>query len=245
MTTLVIDPRFCGPVDSGHGGYSSGVLAAFVDGPAAVRLWSPPPLGRPLDVVESPQGSVELRDPRAASDASPIAVASPRPALALDVPPPPTRAEAAAASARFMWHDRHPFPFCFACGTSRHPDEAWCIAAGSTGDGTTVASPAACPPDLVAADGIVPDEQVWAALDCITAHPLPLAGASLDPPWLLGTYAVDVFGEVRADADLVVMGWALRLDGRKFHSAGALVADGEVLAVSQATWIQMRASPTS
>ena len=35
---VTIDPRFNGPPDSGHGGYVSGVVAGFLQGPARVRL---------------------------------------------------------------------------------------------------------------------------------------------------------------------------------------------------------------
>lgn len=245
MASVVIDPRFCGPVRSGHGGYSSGALAAFVDGPASVRLTSPPPLGRGLDVVVAADGSAQLRDPEALPHDPPIAVATPRGPFAVEVPTPPTYNEAAEASGRFMWKGRHPFPYCFACGTARHPHDAWCIAAGPTRDRTVVAAPATCPPDLVAADGTIPAVQVWAALDCITSHPLPLVGGSLDPPWLLGTYGVDIVAPVPADAELVAMGWPIELQGRKFHSAGALVVDGRVVAVSRATWVQLRSNPSS
>jgi acyl-CoA thioesterase FadM len=84
---------------------------------------------------------------------------------------------------------------------------------------------------------------VWAALDCVTAHPLPLAGATLDPPWVLGRLAGDVLARVRADDDLVVMAWPDELDGRKFHSEGALYANGKPVAVAAATWVQLRERP--
>jgi hypothetical protein len=43
--TLRIDRRFCGPPESGNGGYVCGRLARFVDGEATVvRLHVPPPL---------------------------------------------------------------------------------------------------------------------------------------------------------------------------------------------------------
>lgn len=245
MTTVTIDTRFCGPRRSGHGGYSSGLVASFVEGPATVRLLAPPPLAKPLDVVRTDDGTVELRDPDAADPAAPLLVASPRPAFGIEVPRLVSPAEAAVASRRFMWGDRHPFPHCFACGTARRPGDAWRIAAGPTDDEMVVAAPAVCPPDLVAADGTVPEIQVWAALDCVTSHPLPLAGASLRPPWLLGTFGVDVVAPVRADADLVAIGWALELDGRKFHSAGALLAEGRVVAVSRAVWVQLRETPAT
>jgi hypothetical protein len=235
---VTIDPRFCGPPTSGHGGYTSGRLAAELttDGPVEVRMMRPIPLGEELPVAPSDDGSddvIELRD--ASGDV--LATArrhsidvTPLPAVSLDA--------AAAAEDRFIWRHQHPFPTCFACGTDRAPGDAWRIFGGVTDDGAAVASAAVCPPDLVEG-GRVPPVQVWAALDCITAAALSVRGAPLQPPWLLGTYAVEVLDEVPA-GDLVVMAWPLALDGRKFRAAGALYADGRAVAVATATWIQLR-----
>jgi hypothetical protein len=59
---LVIDPRFCGPPDSGNGGYVCGLLAAAAGGAVAVRLKRPPPLGVPLDLTEA-DGVVTAGEP--------------------------------------------------------------------------------------------------------------------------------------------------------------------------------------
>ena len=48
--SITIHRRFRGPPDSGNGGYSCALLGRFIDGPAAVRLSVPPPLGVPLEV---------------------------------------------------------------------------------------------------------------------------------------------------------------------------------------------------
>jgi len=47
MTTdhVTIERRFCGPPESGNGGYSCGLLAAHVGGPAEVTLRRSPPRG--------------------------------------------------------------------------------------------------------------------------------------------------------------------------------------------------------
>ena len=60
--TVTIASRFNGPADSGNGGYSCGLLAAFIDGPARVRLHAPPPLDTPLAVVRHADGRVDMRD---------------------------------------------------------------------------------------------------------------------------------------------------------------------------------------
>src|ERR671916_528016 len=127
--TVVIDPRFNGPPDSGHGGYSAGCAAAQLDAPAVeVTLRRPPPLAVPLDVVRTDAG-VELRH---ADDL----VAEARPvALGVAGPPPVAAGQAAAASERFAWADDHPFPSCFGCGPDRAPGDALCLATGAVGAG--------------------------------------------------------------------------------------------------------------
>ena len=51
--TILVEQRFNGPPDSGHGGYVAGYLAEKIEGPARVRLLKPPPLETPLAVVET------------------------------------------------------------------------------------------------------------------------------------------------------------------------------------------------
>jgi hypothetical protein len=43
--SLNVARRFCGPPDSGNGGYVCGFIAGFVEGAAEVTLRLPPPLG--------------------------------------------------------------------------------------------------------------------------------------------------------------------------------------------------------
>jgi hypothetical protein len=174
-----------------------------------------------------------------------VAEAAPRSPLVVTPPPAVSVGEAAECEAGFPWRHDHPFPTCFACGTGRARGDGWRIFAGPTGDRRAVAARAVCPPDLVDADGQVPAEQVWAALDCVTSHPLPLAGATLRPPWVLGRFAVDVIAPVPAASDLVVMAWPRDLDGRKFRSHGALYAAGRPVAVAEETWVQLREAPAA
>ena len=60
--SLVIASRFCGPPDSGNGGYVCGLIAGYLDGPAEVTLRKPPPLETPLTVERDGDGSVRVRD---------------------------------------------------------------------------------------------------------------------------------------------------------------------------------------
>ena len=58
-TTITIPRRFCGPPDSGNGGYVCGRLASFIDGPAVVRLKVPTPLDEEMEVRPA-DGGVDL-----------------------------------------------------------------------------------------------------------------------------------------------------------------------------------------
>jgi hypothetical protein len=58
--SLVIMSRFCGPPDSGNGGYVCGLIAGYLDGPAEVTLRKPPPLETPLNLEPDGDGSVRV-----------------------------------------------------------------------------------------------------------------------------------------------------------------------------------------
>ena len=65
--TFTVPARFCGPPESGNGGWTSGHLAALVavsDGSPAVsvRLRTPPPLDRAMAVRHGGAGAVEVTD---------------------------------------------------------------------------------------------------------------------------------------------------------------------------------------
>ena len=59
--TLVIGSRYCGPPDSGNGGYVCGRIAGYVDGLAEITLRRPPPLATALTVEASADGVISVR----------------------------------------------------------------------------------------------------------------------------------------------------------------------------------------
>jgi hypothetical protein len=59
---IVINRRFRGPPESGHGGYTCGLLAREIDGPAAVTLRMPRPLERQLTLERGSDDRLLLRD---------------------------------------------------------------------------------------------------------------------------------------------------------------------------------------
>jgi hypothetical protein len=240
-----IDRRFRGPPDSGHGGYTCGVVAARVDGPAEVTLRRPPPLDTPLAVVADDDGSVRVMDGDAlvaegALRADDLGLASPVRVTIAD-------AEAAGASAHLHRHpEDHPFPTCFVCGPERAPGDGLRIVVGRVGEGDVSAAAWTPTADLAGADGVVQPEFVWAALDCSGGIGSWLVDPLEGNPFVLGRFAVRIPGPVRAGAPHAVTGWRVGRDGRKMDAGSAIfTADGELVALARATWIQLaESSPT-
>jgi hypothetical protein len=236
--TIVIHPRFNGPPDSANGGYTCGLLAAAIDGPAEVSLRQPPPLGRELR-LERDDGRVLLLD---GDEVVADGVAT-EPDWTV---PDPVAVEAARSTAErspFLARPR-PFVTCFVCGPDR-PD----------GDGLEI-YPGALPgrdglhagvwtPDasLAGRDGTIRPEVVWAALDCPTSSPVAnWAGPDgKQLPIVLARLAADLRAPVEPGREHVVMAWRIDVDGRKRHSGSALfTVEGELLASARALWIELR-----
>jgi hypothetical protein len=58
VSTVTIPSRFNGPPASGNGGYSCGLVAAALEGPAAVSLRRPVPLDQALELLHEDDGKV-------------------------------------------------------------------------------------------------------------------------------------------------------------------------------------------
>lgn len=230
-TTLTIAARFCGPTDSGNGGYTCGRLAAGLTLPVEVTLRKPPPLDRALP-VQRRDGEHVLLD----GDGGVIAQARHVP-LALQLPPAPELDTAAEAAAHYPGLETHAFPHCFVCGPARPPEDGLRLFAGRVADQELVACTWTPHADLAHDDGKVRPEFLWAALDC------PGAWAWLDEmerPLVLGRLAVDIAQQVMADKAYVVAGWRLGREGRKHFSGTAIWrADGTPCAWGRATWIEV------
>lgn len=218
---LTIGRRYRGPRQSGNGGYSAGLLAGFVDGPAEVTLRLPPPLERPLR-VDTEDGKVLLLDGDAV-----VAEAVPT-SVDVELPATPTLEEARAAAARHVRFGGETFSECFSCGV--RPDDGLCIHVGLV-EGT----------DLHAAPWTareVSPEVVWAAIDCSGAYAVGGPGRG---EVVLGRMAAEIRRLPEEGEQCVVVAWPLGEDGRKLFAGTALFsADGEPLAVARQTWIQPR-----
>ena len=229
---LVIARRFRGPPTSGNGGYTCGMVAAAASKPVEVRLIKPPPLDRRLEVVDDPAtGGLRLMD-----SAETVATATPK-TFELEVPRPPSYAAALAAVSSYEGFQEHAYSDCFVCGPVRQRGDGMRVFAAPIPGMDLVA--AAWIPDrsLCDADGKVLPEYMWAALDCPGFF---ATGAAIRGP-LLGTYAARIDRCVHLDASCVVIGWALKHEGRK-HVVGTAIFDnfGELCGRALATWIEPR-----
>ena len=230
-----IDKQFCGPLGSGNGGYSAGLFAQVIDGPASVTLHAPPPLQRPI-TVEPADGDGFV----AQCDAVKIATVQP---ASVDISPPeiPGAPSVRLARERYIRENDpgHPFPHCFVCGVRREDGDGLRIFTGPI-EGSEVNADYWTPADNFGdEDGFVRPEFVWSALDC----PGGIALRTWPTMALLGRLGVEIKRRPKTGEQLLVAGWRTGQDGRKHFSSSALFdADGRVIAASNAVWIELHDS---
>jgi hypothetical protein len=238
--SLIIAPEFNGPRLSGNGGYVGGLLArrfheAFdTDGAVEVTLRAPVPLARPL-CVSREDDALMLRD----GDTLLCEARAGR-VDHLEPPPPPVdwndvmrRVEQGGSP------EDSEFNSCIVCGRSR-----------AVGDGLRVLGTPGPQPGYslscyvphanhADADGRIPFELVWGALDC------PGAFAVQDPddwrPALTGRMTAKVLDPPRLGERCAVVGWRIGEEGRKLYSGTALYTEqGRLCALGTQTWILLR-----
>ena len=230
--SISIPGRFNGPLESGNGGYSAGVVARFLEGPAEVSLRRPVPLDRRLEVVREGDGSVRVID----GDAL-VAEGRSVPGVEAEVPAPVSAPEAHAAAAGYRGLSGEVFSRCFVCGRDR--EDAFGVFAGAVEGRELVASPWTPPTWTADAAGDVLAEFVWAVLDCPTFFAAYL-GEEL-PISVLARLTARVDAPVVAGDEHVVIAWPIVVDGRKRHAGSAVLsADGEPLAVARALLVEPR-----
>jgi hypothetical protein len=231
---VLIPRRFNGPPASANGGYTAGLLARYIGGPAAVSLRSPPPLDTALMLQREGDRVLLCHRERLVAEAEPAAPP--------EVEPPvvPTVAEAREAMRRHPWRSaRHPFSDCYVCGAGRH--DGLGLHFGDLSRDPTMTSAVLIADVTVPHDdrGIQP-EMAWAALDCPSYVP---ALWSADVPSLLAWTQAALHEPIPLGEPIVACGWPLEGDGRKQYTASALVsADGRILARARHLWVQPRAS---
>jgi hypothetical protein len=235
---ITIPARFNGPPTSGHGGYSCGIVAEFVDaGVKAATLRVPPPLDRELVISRGADGAVALLD----GDALVAEAVAVEP-LALDVPAALSPDDAEAVARSIEWDvGLHPFPTCFGCGPLRDRDEAIRLLPGRVPDreDPVFADSWTPPAEFADDDGVVLERFVWAALDCPTAAAAVPLG---DPPHVLGRLtAAPALAPLRAGVRHAVVSWLVDIDGRKRRGGCAIFdGDGQLCALGEGLWIAVR-----
>lgn len=229
--TITIEHRFCGPPNSGHGGYVAGRLAVMIGGDAEVTLRQPVPLGRGLEVVRGAE-AIAVRDGEAL-----IAEARPRsPRLEL---PRPVGFETASRAAAAEAYVNNAFSRCFACGPARPPGDGLRIVVGDVGAGI-LAAPWVPEADLAGAKGRIDPVYLWAALDCPSGFAV---SGKVGVPILLGRMTAHASEELEPGSRTVIMAWPLGNDGRKRFAASALFDEaGRCLGRAECVWFRPRAA---
>lgn len=230
IDTVRIDKKFCGPPKSGNGGYVCGILAKYIDGVAEVSLRQPPPLNSKLQVVKE-QDQIKLFKGK-------VLIAEAKPSsLTMDVPSAPGPSTAELASRSYAGFKDHYFPSCFVCGPQRAEGDGLRIFAGPTPNGQIVASPWAPHDSLFDKNGELSTEFYWAALDCPGAYAVHESKESMK---VLGRLTTKIEKVITKGERLIVTGWDLGSDGRKFYSGTAIYEeDGTLKAFAQAIWIEI------
>ena len=234
MEAVSIPARFNGPPGSANGGYTCGLTAAGLRSPVEVSLRKPPPLDRGLNVRDDTGRRALLDGDEVVAEA--VAIEG----VAADPPATPSVEEALAASERYPWYSTHIYPTCFVCGPGRHAHDGLEIFTGPVAgrDGLFAAgwTPAA---EWSDESGAVRDEIVWAALDCPSAVPVMAADMGATPA-VLARLSASLEAPVRAEEPHAIVSWKTGAEGRKLHSASAVVdGEGRVLARARALWITL------
>jgi hypothetical protein len=244
VTELIVPRRFCGPPDSGNGGWTAGALASLdtEDRPddrcdswpaIEVSLRQPPPLDTPLAVT------VEDGVTTASFGGSTIATARRAEAGLREVEPVGPEV-ARGAQASYPGLSFHPFPTCFACGTAREEGDGLRIWPGPV-EGDRVAATWVPDPSLAEDWHTYVDEvrrasaaATWASLDCVGGW----AGDLTERLMVLGRMTARIDTLPVVGEEHVVVGEGRGQDGRKTFTAATLYdADGRVVATAEHVWI--------
>lgn len=233
--TVRVPRRFCGPPNSGNGGYTCALVARALGGSAEVTLRKPVPIETEMRLESADGRTATLYS---GSDLIAEGKAADWPLEAL---PEIAFAEAEAASKKsHAFHD-HPFPTCFVCGPERGVGDGLRIFPGEfieRGSGRKILA-AAWVPDvsLPNRDGVLDDTMIWAALDC----PTGFAGGFPELGTLVtGRLAVKPVAPVRVGDQCVLAAWSTGVEGRKhFASAVLLGGDGSMRAQAKAVWVKL------
>ena len=230
-----VPQRFCGPPQSGNGGYTCGILAKTFTDAAAVEctIRKPIPIERDLR-IEVEQNSARLIDD------DNVVIEAVVCDVELQLPQPISWEEAGQAVSKSPAFENHPFPTCFVCGPDRDDHDGLRLFPGADQEQSGFENLFAArwvPAEEFAESGIVQPEFVWAAMDCPT-------GFAAGFPWagklVTGRLAVKLVAPLAAESNCIVQSWSLGTEGRKCHAGAVLRGEsGDVYAIAKATWIKI------
>ncbi len=231
--TVTIGERFCGPPDSGNGGYACGILAKKLEGQVEATLMAPPPLNQEMTCEIADDGTVTL-----SLGDQPIAKAH-QTNIGIDPPAPPSFEEAEESMKSYTGFKYHTFPGCFVCGPERGSDGLR-LFPGQVGNNPDLVATTWIPSaDLADESGNVDPVYLWSALDCPSAFVFDykeLMAASKAN--VLGRLTAEMCGHAKPGEKCVVIGWKIGDEGRKHFSGSAVYGEnGELVAKAKATWI--------
>lgn len=240
MTQIIIDKRFCGPPNSGNGGYVCGRLARHIPGAAEITLRAPPPLDTPLDAVATDDGTWELRDGNkivatgqpASVELSRLETASFEDACAAELLTPVKPHE-------------HPLPTCFVCGPARAKGDGLRILPARSVVTTPFSRRAGrrirISPPTTASSRRNSSGRRSTAPPVLPAIAIHRAAASIKAPLLLGRMSARIEARPRPGERCIITAWPIGRDGRKRAAEAALHDEaGRLLAVARATWIAVQ-----
>ncbi|MEM9918974.1 MAG: hypothetical protein AAF990_12810 [Bacteroidota bacterium] len=234
---LLIKKRFCGPPNSGNGGYVCGMLDKETPYISEVTLRMPPPLEKDLDLNWQDDQQLTLLD---GTDL----VASVRPGkIQLKAPPAPSFEEAAQAAKRHIGY-RQPtaFPTCFVCGLERPEQDGLQIYSGKLEGQNIYAAPWVPDASLEAADGWVGIEFLWAALDCPGAYAVMKEELMTV---VLGRMTAQIVRNIKVGERCVVISWSKGQERKKHFCGTAIYNENDQLcAVGDAIWIRLDQTPS-
>jgi hypothetical protein len=197
-----------------------------------------PPLERDL-IVESAGDGVELRDGE-------TLVLQAHPAdFELDIPQAPTFDRARAAREDLVHDAGHLYPGCFTCGPDRSQGDGLRLFMGRIPERERFLAAAWTPDPRLTPQQTLPDEFVWAALDCPTIWAAWFGddGELRFPRGYFSVLArqrVELLGSVPTGEPSIVTAWPIARDGRKHVTGAAIQApDGRLLARAESLLVDV------
>ena len=229
--SILIDPVFNGPPESGNGGYVAGLMGDLLSGEGPIlfetSLKAPPPLNKPLDLGETGQGLALLEDGK------PVATARLLDHLELAMPalPDPVVNNCAVSLATG-------FDNCFVCGTARDTRSGLCLhATQQPPPSNQWIAPFSVNAAFCDSAGTLGRRFLIAALDCPG-----YAAVSNGALAVLARFRVRVTGALKAGDAAHVYAWPISQSGRKLVAGTAIKApDGKLVGEAEALWIKITA----